>query len=226
MVDWSEQQTSNEVTDEMRDLLVAISACVEARPEVAERLDAMLARALREPIGPDSLDPVHAGVRALLGLGADPLKLLVWIAQDDDGTRLDEVLEDVPPAMERFLRGTLALYGPQLVLAFRRWREQPHDWELVHRETYFDLIAKQVLFRLDITRYDGEVLRLSLDANSLLMLATNLVRSLEGAVPARPFSDERIEAFDAQVDSFRASMQAASRSDGASPEATVGHASR
>ncbi|MGN6586829.1 MAG: hypothetical protein ACTHKT_05070 [Solirubrobacterales bacterium] len=203
MVDWSavNGMDAEAGAKELSGLTAQMAQRLEKTPETASLLRSLLARHLEGAITPDSYSPVWEGVATLFGLDDDAPRLFAWLSQENQRERVDALIAASPPSVADMLRESIASYGQDLQQAYRRWREIPENWELLHRENYFDI--DRGIHRVDLTilKYSGETVNFSLDARSLLVMVGRLMNSLS-LVADETFTDQDLEDLRRESDAF------------------------
>ncbi|MGN6664232.1 MAG: hypothetical protein ACTHK6_08545 [Solirubrobacterales bacterium] len=208
-MDWTalNQMEARAGAQELKELAGKMAARVEENSQCAALLMELFARRLDGPITPESYAPLWEGIATLFGIGDDAPQLFAWLAQGDRHERLEALAEQSPPAFGWLLREVLAVYGERLQQAYRRWREFPHNWEWLQRETYFDIGRGQHRLDLTILKFNDEEVRLSMDARSLLSMVARLTNSLT-AVATTPFTELELADLRQETDAFWGAIQA------------------
>jgi len=148
-----------------------------SRRTVEKELLTVIGQRLEGEIDTDTWQVIYEQVAAF---GIDETKvsgLLAWVVTN--GTPVITELEgSVSARVSGFLRLLLAEHKPELMNAFRSWREDPDDWSGVYREVLVDLISQVYKIEVRIDKVNGEQLFLAGPARSLLNLAWRILDTL------------------------------------------------
>jgi hypothetical protein len=209
MPDWSALNalSPTEAAAQMADVLTELTQHLTDDPGLPTRLNEILARELNAPIDNETSGRLYESITLLFG-EEDPALLIHWLSQPDQVERLEAVAGRSSSEVARMLREAVALYGSKLGEAFRRFRETPDDWDGIHREIFHDVILNRFRLDFEITKFNGESIRLTCDPNSLLTLTSSLMKTLNFVAAAQPFAEPRIDEFRAEVDAFWRALEA------------------
>lgn len=176
----------------------------------ARRLDALvergqedvlltvLERELSGDIETATLDALRIHVQLLLG--PEGTSTLMWLAQSEDATELEESLGSIAVAETtvRFLTSVVALYGPRIQLAWeladQRWNRRD-DWEKVNRRVSQDLETGDYAAMLEIVKINGERMTIAGGSNSLIRLARQLLLAVAAVGDADAFAEEDVRRY-------------------------------
>jgi hypothetical protein len=134
-----------------------------------------------------------------------------YVAQTDQAARLQEVGQYASPQVMSFLRGIISLYGPELARAYLILDERPNDWNLFNREVYFDQVNEVYYIVVRLAKNSGEEAVIEGNANSMLDLTTNMLRTLLLVTARDSFRPEYVEPFTREAKNFLAFLRPPSR---------------
>jgi hypothetical protein len=202
-VDWNtlNRLDAEAAAKEMSGLAAQMAKLLEDSPRTAELVMDLLGRHLGDGIDTETYGAVWEGIAMLFGIGDDAPRLYSWLSQVEQRERLDALAARSPTALSRLLRDSIAIHGPSLQEAYRRWREDPENWEMLQRAAYFDI--ERGGHRVDVTilKFNGEKISMTLDARSLLLMVERLMNSLS-LVASGPFTDEELAGLQEQSSAF------------------------
>ena len=183
------------------DLTAQMAKLVEGHPEIAPQTMELLGRHLGDGVDTETYTEIWEGLDALFGIGEDVPRLFSWFLAIEQRERLDALTVRCPPVLARLLRSCMGIYGPGLQDAYRRWREYPDNWDVMHRQVYVDNERNQNRIDITILKYNQEKVELTLEARSLLLMVSRLMNSL-AAVASGPFTDGELKELGEQSDAF------------------------
>ncbi len=210
MVDWTAVNGMDPEAGakELSELTTQMAQRLEENPETVVLLRSLFTRHLEGEITPDSYGPIWEGIATLFGPEDDAPRLFAWLSQENQRERVEALIAASPPSVADVLRESIASYGLDLQLAYRRWREIPENWELLHRENYFDI--DRGIHRIDLTilKYNGETAKFGLDARSLLVMVGRLMNSLS-LVADETLADQDLDDLRRESEAFWKAVAAA-----------------
>ncbi len=135
-------------------------------------------------------------------MGAESADLLAYVGQTDHGNRLQDVGRVASPAVMTFLKKIVSLYGPELARAAQISNQLPHNWGTFFREVTWDYINRRVQLRVRLAKYNGEETIVEGDADSMLELTTNMIRTLLFIPSPEAFNPNLLQQFKDEVNKF------------------------
>lgn len=214
MADWNSLFGSELSEEDESNLLRAgadeLTQFLKGDPVGPERLIETLAK--RTAAVPDSStwDVLFASLSGYFGESLS--WVLAGLTRPSQRTRMERLAESASPEAAQLLRRTAALFGQELERIALVYNNLRDDWVSITREVMYDQLNERYQFKLTIEKYSGDVVEIEAPADSMLALATNLVRGLNKAASgifSQGAADEFREEVDALVKLFPASASTA-----------------
>jgi hypothetical protein len=199
-----------------------LAAFAETHPDAEERVLEILARRVDGPLTADTWDVV---VESLSSYADEDVANLIAFVGRSHGGELELVKPHANAAAVSLLARAAALYGRELRDAYACWRELPHNWRVVNRDTYLDLITGRPVVKLRIEKYNGEEVLLEGSSNSVLLLVAKILWALRALDSAESFSPAVVEEFLGEVGAVLTLLGVtAAPEDGQEPQGADGDA--
>ncbi len=197
MDDWG-SLLMGQISAEEADRLLAQSAedlhaFLEARPQAVQHVLDILSKRLGGEINAETWQVLDTSLANYLG--RDLAYLVTWVAQSDQGNRIQELEKHASSQVMAFLRTILGLYGLELENAFAVWNEIPDNWRTFYREVYYDQLSERHHLKLRIEKYNGEEAAIEGPPDSILTLTTYMILTLRLVGTPDAFSQDRIDLF-------------------------------
>lgn len=189
--------------------LAALDSFLDSHPEAEQRFREILDKHLGKP----GFTAYRDAFTSLLNYVEDQdlIGVVDYVAQADQGTRLQEVGQYASPQVMSFLRGIIAVYGPELARGYLILDERPNDWNLFNREVYFDQVNEAYYIVVRLAKNNGEEAVIEGNPNSMLDLTTNMMRTLLVVAVRDSFKPEYVEPFAAEAKKFLAFLRPPTR---------------
>jgi len=189
--------------------LAALDSFLDSHPEAEQRVREILDKHLGKP-GFTSYRDAFASLLNYVD-NLDLIGIMDYVAQTDQATRLQDVGQYASPQAMSFLRGIISVYGPELARAYLILDERPNDWNLFNREVYYDQVNEVYYIVVRLAKNNGEEAVIEGNANSMLDLATNMVRTLLHITVRDSFKPEYVEPFTKETKKFLAFLRPPAR---------------
>jgi hypothetical protein len=183
---------------------------IRRRPGLAADVGTIIARRLSDT--PDAT--TWEALRRLLVdfLGQRATGLLMWMSvhdsRDEDGLRrLQRLRDNADEEAFEFVRAIRAAYAIEFKNAWDVYGEMPHNWRLVDREVYVDVVSGRPYIRLIVTKYNGEEVVIEGTGDSFLKLAAYISLSLTTLSEPAAFSADAIDYYIDHVSTLTAMLK-------------------
>jgi len=142
-----------------------------------------------------------------LYLGQDAINIFDYVSQTDQFNRLEDLKKISTPETINFLCILISLYGIELAEVYKLSNPRPDDWLTFFRDVNYDEVNKVYNIRIRLEKYNGEEPVIEGESNSMIDLATNMIRTLTYVSDRDVFLPELAQQFIDEANGFVAFLQ-------------------
>lgn len=199
MDNWANLLTGEISVEEAEPLITQgvdrLQAFLESDPQAEQRVVDILGRRVKGKITDETWQIVNDSLSQYFG--QDLAYLLYWVVNVEDprNNRMEEVEKYASPEVMAFLRTVVGIYGPDLSEVYAQWNQLPDGWRTIYRDVYYDQLNQRHHLRVRIEKYNGEEIVFEGTPDSILTLASYLVRTVYMVGTREAFSQDSVGLF-------------------------------
>lgn len=172
-----------------------LQAFLETHPQAQQRVVDILRRRLNGEINAGTWQVMNDSLSQYFS--QELAYLLYWVVnvEDPSANRMVEVEQYVSSKVMAFLQTVVGIYGPDLSEAYAHWNQLRDSWRTIYRDVYYDQLNERYHIRVRIEKYNGEEVVFEGNPDSILTLASYLVRTAYMVGTGEAFSPGSVNLF-------------------------------